>query len=786
MGQIDYSQFRRDSSPVPPSAPLINTPPPVNLPPEEYKGFRTPTESSTPWTIGGYNPRAIGAMALRGIGGLAPGGFIGAGVNALTEGGAQLIGGEDFSLPNIGGAAAIGAIPFSGAGKLLNVVGKSALLGGGSTALRQQTEKGLHIPNLEEGKEIALGATISGATGGIANKVLGKIDYSKFSKATPKEKAIKEVSEAVAQASETKIPAKAAEKAAEVVAEVSSKVPAEPKILLPKELAGAKPRYGYGTREFVPEFENDFDKALYIIARPKKSAQHDKYVKWLTDHTGLEEKELQEHGMKVREGLKSFLSGQTEDGKIKVPKLHTFDFGIPKIPTVDVPPTPTTPTVSTAADTQAPQVDLQTAAPEVKLGDFETKPELTQLQSWMKNPIRKAAAEARQLQTGLDLSFPFRQGITNITRKEFWKSMVPMMKSALKEENFETLQNQVLTKPNFKMAEEAGIEFSELGKNIKNVEESISKDTLVEGIKLAGFSPIRASNRAYMAFGNKLRSDLFDNMVEKAQKAGVELIGKDGKVNENARAIARYINDATGRGHLGKLEKNAEILNDVLFSPKLMASRVNMVRRAFADPRMLEKGVDSALAKQLRKRAWRDMAAVGGLLGGSATISELSGAEGTLDPRSTDFGKLKFGNTRLDMTGGFQQYARVATQLATGQVNTGDKVEDRNRKTTAERFGRNKLSPLAGLIVDWMAEKNVLGEKFTWSQAAKDRVIPLIIQDLTELAQEDPKLIPVILPGAFGIGIQSYGKTKSSSGKSGSGMFKNPNSGYKMPSIKMR
>jgi hypothetical protein len=47
-----------------------------------------------------------------------------------------------------------------------------------------------------------------------------------------------------------------------------------------------------------------------------------------------------------------------------------------------------------------------------------------------------------------------------------------------------------------------------------------------------------------------------------------------------------------------------------------------------------------------------------------------------IDPRSTDFGKIKVGNIRWDIWGGFQQWVRVASQLATGERKTGKGKND--------------------------------------------------------------------------------------------------------------
>jgi hypothetical protein len=868
---IDYSKFSKTEEPV--YTPPVSTTPPVT-PPRTFTPPVNPDAIDYDALGGGMGLRDYGALGLRTIGGLAPGGFIGAGVNAATEFGAQSLEDKPYNLASIGGAAAIGAIPFSGAGKLLATAGKSGLLNAASTGLRQQTEEGLHMPSVAEGRQIALSGGLGLVGGAVAAKIASKIDYSKFSKAE-----VKAVDKAIEEATGTKVPVKAAEavaeiktpeKVAEVVAEIPVKIPKEVKLgetgygdwirykkaqeklgnkvgseaseipdkvmpspTLPKNLSGAASKYN----KVQPVFENDIDKALFVIGGKGKSANHDKYVKWLTTHTGLEEKELKLAAKEARGKLGIYLKGMPKEGEVKVPKFHNLKFARPRtaagtgvdivtgkpigamledslaartaaegaeVPTLKSPTVEPPPTV----DPVAPQVDLQTATvpkvemPEAPVVEAPTTPEFVPHQPisfkdyWKQlkanpitGPLRKVAAEARQLQTGLDLSFPFRQGITNVTRQEFWNAFRPMVKAMRKEGNYEAVQKEILSDPDFDLMQKAGMEFTEIGKNINKTEEALSKDTLVEKFNVFGFSPIRASNRAYMAFGNKLRKDLFKTMINDARKANVELIDAKGNVTDNAKAIARYINDTTGRGHLGRFEKSAAELNDIMFSPKLMASRVNMFRRAFQDPNMIKGGVDSALASQLRKRAIRDMIGVGGLAATAAGISASMGEKGTLDPTSTDFGKFKFGNLRLDPTGGFQQYVRVAAQLASGKSNYFGSNDDRNRKTTAERFGRNKLSPMAGLIVDWMAEKNVLGEKFTWTQAAKDRVIPLIIQDLTEIYQEDPKMLPAMIPAALGVGIQSYKDPVKPSGgsSSGSGMFKMGNSDmFKIPKVKIR
>jgi len=53
--------------------------------------------------------------------------------------------------------------------------------------------------------------------------------------------------------------------------------------VLPDDLAGAAPRY----LQFVPDFESDLDKALYIVNGDSKSKAHEKYVQFIRQQLGL-------------------------------------------------------------------------------------------------------------------------------------------------------------------------------------------------------------------------------------------------------------------------------------------------------------------------------------------------------------------------------------------------------------------------------------------------------------------------------------------------------------------
>lgn len=98
-----------------------------------------------------------------------------------------------------------------------------------------------------------------------------------------------------ARATRTEAPARAAE---EGTARVTS---------LPRELAGAKPRYNFGEKAFTLEFESDIDKALYIVAADRPSKRDGEYMAFLRQAAlmPLTDQQIREFGRKVREQIKA-------------------------------------------------------------------------------------------------------------------------------------------------------------------------------------------------------------------------------------------------------------------------------------------------------------------------------------------------------------------------------------------------------------------------------------------------------------------------------------------------
>lgn len=90
---------------------------------------------------------------------------------------------------------------------------------------------------------------------------------------------------------------------------------------LPKELAGAKPRYGFGSKLFTLNFKSDIDKALYIVAKEIPSKADAKYMEFLQGiYPDASIEEIRAKGKIVRSAIKELARG-AEPGNLVIEKV---------------------------------------------------------------------------------------------------------------------------------------------------------------------------------------------------------------------------------------------------------------------------------------------------------------------------------------------------------------------------------------------------------------------------------------------------------------------------------
>jgi len=449
---------------------------------------------------------------------------------------------------------------------------------------------------------------------------------------------------------------------------------------------------------------------------------------------------------------------------------------------------------------------------------------LTAMSKEEKKPsiISQAYNLARGLTTTLDLSAPLRQGLPLIATKHWWKAWIPMVKALGSEKAFQKSLSDIKAREIFQSgwddatnkfipsdAHKAGMKLSDISSVPTRREEAAASQWAETGDFLKAIPGaqalykgtlgrgVRASNRAYTAFLNQLRADTFESLMKDAQRmaAGaietgyarpglmkqkfspVEAMELDPFHNKDlAKKIADFVNTATGRGPLKialpgtnesgsfglkeySLEKNAELLTNTLFSPRLFASRMRMLNPAtymMAPPMVRKQYMKAALSTAA---AW----------GTVSMLAKAGGAEVSGDTNSADFGKIKFGNTRLDPAGGFQQYLVAFSRLLSGHTTSsgsseadfelGQGYRAETRGTVAQRFITNKLHPIAKFANDLAFASKY--QPFHVKDRTMQLFVPLVIGDMTEMINEDPSLLPLMAPVVAGMGTQTYEKGES-------------------------
>lgn len=94
------------------------------------------------------------------------------------------------------------------------------------------------------------------------------------------------------------------------------------KSILPNDLRGSKPRFNMGNKIYIPQFENDLDKAAYIIAQNVKSKRDADFLKFFMDSTGMSEASARQYGQQVRGRIKTNAIGAPE-GDLPIPDMFT-------------------------------------------------------------------------------------------------------------------------------------------------------------------------------------------------------------------------------------------------------------------------------------------------------------------------------------------------------------------------------------------------------------------------------------------------------------------------------
>jgi hypothetical protein len=370
------------------------------------------------------------------------------------------------------------------------------------------------------------------------------------------------------------------------------------------------------------------------------------------------------------------------------------------------------------------------------------------------------------LLASIDFSAPLRQGIVMMLTQNPVKSgkqVAQMFSFWANTAKYDKWLDELKSSEYYPLLKESGLFIAEQSGKLSAMEEVLANNLgnkipiLGQSYKIKGRTVLPGTNiykrseYAYSGFLNNLRVETF---LEGAN--ALKEMGLTPEANKDEfKSWASYVNNATGRGTMDA--SLALKLGSVFFSPRLIASRLNVGM----NPLYYSK-LSPAARKMALKRTGTFFAIATTMTALAALYYNNDDDDDTsveLDPRSSDFGKIKNGNTRVDFLGGFLPFYRSASQILMGQKKnlTTAQIEELNQKfggTTkfdvAKDFFANKLAPLPRMGYDFLdkttaqAEKDKLEKEkdnSIWNDLgypvwAQNLTVPIWTQDVKRLNEE--------------------------------------------------
>uniref|UniRef100_A0A6M3KF92 Large polyvalent protein associated domain-containing protein n=1 Tax=viral metagenome TaxID=1070528 RepID=A0A6M3KF92_9ZZZZ len=289
--------------------------------------------------------------------------------------------------------------------------------------------------------------------------------------------------------------------------------------------------------------------------------------------------------------------------------------------------------------------------------------------------------------------------------------------------------------PQYKLTEEFGY----LGAN-RPISQLTEK---VPWIKVSARSFITGTNVHNWA----IFKDFYTMLLKENEKIATGAMKlKPGEVFSMKNELLRFgkmLESLTGRESLGKASAIAPILSAGLFAPRMLFARFFSAKHLFSP------------SKYVRSEAWKTLGSFVGITSSILLLGKQMGWwDVDTDKTSSDFMKIRVGNTRIDPWGGYQQ-AAVFTSRIIDNTLKGQEGDFR----FLPRFIRSKFAPLTSILAEIATRKTFLGEDIDIKNPKQwaNWLAPFATVDIHE-AFEDHWVIgaATALPAIIGAGIQTY------------------------------
>jgi hypothetical protein len=344
--------------------------------------------------------------------------------------------------------------------------------------------------------------------------------------------------------------------------------------------------------------------------------------------------------------------------------------------------------------------------------------------------ILEAGNLVRTAQTIGEISPALRQGLVplvSLIRQGEWGKITQAHGEALKalfsEFSAEQIDIWIREHPHNYIYDRAKLHITELGAQLSRREEFF-QSSIAE--KVPAYKHIvKASHRYMTTLLNLLRVNMFETMLERYPNA----------TRAELTAWADYVNKASGRGDLKSFEQSAGALATIFFAPKFAVSR-------FQTPLAVWK---SRKTPRVQMEIAKDMASAVSMGVTALTLAKLAGATVNTDYRDPDFGKIRVGDTRVDIFAGFQQPARLLIRSVVVGTDawgiSGQDLPQSEKDVKLQelwgRFAGWKLSPAITISAELASREDVFGNPTTPQGTILRAVVPIITSSTLNAYKKD-------------------------------------------------
>ena len=375
------------------------------------------------------------------------------------------------------------------------------------------------------------------------------------------------------------------------------------------------------------------------------------------------------------------------------------------------------------------------------------------------------------LKATFDLSAMLRQGafLGVGNPKEFSKATVDMHKFVASSKEYKTWMAEIESSPDYVYMMEDGLSITDTSGDVLRSEERFVGN-LISKIPVIG-KITDASERAYGGFLNSLRISSYRKLSKQHESLGYTR-EKNPEVFKN---IAYYVNGATGRGKLSPDKNIAKALNIAFFSPRMITGMYSVTKTL----------VNPNTTKTLRKEALKSLGAFVGyqylsklvlLEAYKLLVMPFSGEDEediATDYRavSTDFNKLRIGETRYDVSAGYGIAVRTLARIMLQEKAKSSEYDAEEFDgffnsvgNESQSFLWNKTSPLFRQILNYHTNEHPSDIRKDIDDATaydyfEALFVPLTLQELMSSINNDTPKSKVAfdtLLTIYGVGVQTY------------------------------